>query len=127
MAEDQPRFTLDDMQHWTWVMGRAQQMMLEAGLETLQQTPAIPTIPGFTDAATVERAQAFWTDSMRLWQRFLDPAATANEQPARPDRRFQAAEWRDNPVFDWIRQSYLLIADHILRGVEALEGVELEG
>lgn len=116
--------SLEDMQHWTWVMGRAQQMMLEAGLETLQQTPAIPTIPGFTDQATIERAQAFWTDSMKLWQRFLDPAAVETGQTDRPDRRFQAAEWRDNPVFDWIRQSYLLIADHILRGVEALEGVE---
>ena len=119
MAEDQPRFTLDDMQHWTWVMGRAQQMMLEAGLETMQQTPAIPTIPGFTDAATIERAQAFWADSMRLWQRFLDPAG-ADGEPARPDRRFQAPEW-ENPVFDWIRQSYMLIADHILRGVDALQ------
>jgi len=116
--------SLEDMQHWTWVMGRAQQMMLEAGLETLQQTPAIPTIPGFTDQATIERAQAFWTDSMKLWQRFLDPAAAETGQTDRLDRRFQAAEWRDNPVFDWIRQSYLLIADHILRGVEALEGVE---
>lgn len=124
MADEQASFTLDDMQHWTWVMGRAQQMMLEAGLETLQQTPAIPTIPGFTDAATMERAQAFWADSMRLWQRFLDPAAAVDESLAKPDRRFQASEWRDNPVFDWIRQSYLLIADHILRGVDALEGVE---
>ena len=129
MADDTPRSpgtipSLEDMQHWTWVMGRAQQMMLEAGLETLQQTPAIPTIPGFTDQATIERAQAFWADSMRLWRRFLDPATAEGEAKVKPDRRFQAPEWRDNPVFDWIRQSYLLIADHILRGVDALEGVE---
>ncbi|MGN6278559.1 MAG: PHA/PHB synthase family protein [Sphingomonas sp.] len=112
------------MQHWTWVMGRAQQMMLEAGLETLQHTPAIPTIPGFTDQATVERAQAFWADSMKLWQRFLDPAVLAGGTETNVDRRFQAAEWRDNPVFDWIRQSYLLISDHILAGVDAMEGME---
>jgi len=124
LADDQPGFTLEDMQHWTWVMGRAQQMVLEAGLETLQQTPAIPTIPGFTDQATVARAQAFWADSMKLWQRFLDPTGLAGGGEARPDRRFQAAEWRDNPVFDWIRQSYLLISDHILAGVDALDGVE---
>ncbi|HEU4960412.1 MAG TPA: class I poly(R)-hydroxyalkanoic acid synthase [Sphingomonas sp.] len=110
------------MQHWTWVMGRAQQMMLEHGLETLQQTPALPVIPGFTDKATLERAQSFWADSMKLWQRFLDPEA--QEEEGKPDRRFQAPEWRDNPVFDWIRQSYLLIADHILRGVDALEGLD---
>ena len=116
--------TLEDMQHWTWVMGRAQQMMLEHGLETLQQTPAVPTIPGFTDKATMDRAQAFWTDSMKLWQRFLVPGTDAPSDEPKPDRRFQAPEWRENPVFDWIRQSYLLIADHILRGVDALEGVE---
>jgi polyhydroxyalkanoate synthase len=122
-ARSQPGFTLEDMQHWTWVMGRAQQMVLEAGLETLQQAPALPIIPGFTDKATTERAHAFWADSMKLWQRFLDPAGGA-EEPATPDRRFQAPEWRGNPVFDWIRQSYLLIADHVLRGVDALDGVE---
>ena len=116
--------TLEDMQHWTWVMGRAQQMMLKHGLETLQQTPAVPTIPGFTDKATMDRAQAFWTDSMKLWQRFLVPGTDAPSDEPKPDRRFQAPEWRENPVFDWIRQSYLLIADHILRGVDALEGVE---
>src|SRR5690242_10143479 len=125
LTEDKQRsqqaFTLEDMQHWTWVMGRAQQMMLEAGLETLQHTPAIPTIPGFTDKATIERAQTFWADSMKFWQRFLDPAALAGGAASKVDRRFQAAEWRDNPVFDWIRQSYLLISDHILAGVDALE------
>ena len=42
---------------------------------TLQHTPAIPTIPGFTDQATIERAQAFLEPtSMKLWQRFLEPA-----------------------------------------------------
>ena len=116
--------TLEDMQHWTWVMGRAQQMMLEHGLETLQQTPALPIIPGFTDKATIDRAQEFWADSMKLWSRFLDPAAAEAPADDRKDRRFQAPVWRDNPVFDWIRQSYLLISDHLLRGVDALEGVE---
>ncbi|TPG41125.1 class I poly(R)-hydroxyalkanoic acid synthase [Sphingomonas koreensis] len=116
--------SLEDMQHWTWVMGRAQQMMLEHGLETLQQTPAMPIIPGFTDKATMERAQEFWADSMKLWQRFLDPAGLKAGDGGKPDKRFQAPEWRENPVFDWIRQSYLLIADHLLRGVDALDGLE---
>src|SRR3546814_17578831 len=73
------------------------------------------------------RAQEFWLDSMKLWQRFLDPASApaADEPPERAkDRRFQAPQWHENPVFDWIRQSYFLIADHLLRGVEAIEGVD---
>src|SRR3546814_7850306 len=83
-------------------MGRAQQMMLEHGLQTLDDTPALPTIPGFTDKATMARAQEFWLDSMKLWQRFLDPASApaADEPPERAkDRRFQAPQWHENPVF----------------------------
>ncbi|WP_119035698.1 PHA/PHB synthase family protein [Hephaestia caeni] len=126
-SDTPPIPSLEDMQHWTWVMGRAQQMMLEHGLQTLDDTPALPTIPGFTDKATMARAQEFWLDSMKLWQRFLDPAGApaADEPPERAkDRRFQAPQWHENPVFDWIRQSYFLIADHLLRGVEAIEGVD---
>ena len=130
MADDSktpPIPTLEDMQHWTWVMGRAQQMMLEHGLHTLDDVPALPTIPGFTDKATMARAQEFWLDSMNLWQRLLDPASTqAAEEPAShaSDKRFQAPQWRDNPVFDWIRQSYFLIADHLLRSVDTLQGID---
>src|SRR3546814_20783630 len=52
-------------------------------------------------------------------------APAADEPPERAkDRRFQAPQWHENPVFDWIRQSYFLIADHLLRGVEAIEGVD---
>jgi polyhydroxyalkanoate synthase len=122
-ADTPPIPSLEEMQHWTWVMGRAQQMMLEHGLQTLEHAPALPTIPGFTDKATMARAQEFWADSMKLWQRLLDPvgAAPADEPAARAgDKRFQAPQWRDNPVFDWIRQSYFLIADHLLRSVDTL-------
>ena len=118
--------SLEELQHWTWVMGRAQQMMLENGLQTLQETAAMPIIPGFTDPATITRARDFWEDSLKLWQRFLDPKAeAASPLPAVDrDKRFKAAQWRDNPVFDWIRQSYMLISDHMLRGVESLEGID---
>ena len=119
--------SLEDMQHWTWVMGRAQQMMIEAGLQTMQETPAMPIIPGFTDPRTIERARDFWADSMKLWQSFLAPALAdpVVEDPVQArDKRFKAPQWRDNPVFDWIRQSYFLVSDHLLRGVEEMEGVD---
>ena len=107
--------SLADLQHWTWVMGRAQQMMLEQGLDAL---------PAATPLAA--QVRDFWSDCLALWQRFLDPAAPKPAEPAAQarDKRFAAEAWRANPVFDWIRQSYLLIADHMLRGVEALEGVD---
>ncbi len=119
--------SLEDMQHWTWVLGRGHQMMLEAGLQTMHDTPALPIIPGFTDQRTLDRARDFWTDSMKLWQHFLSPdtAEPIEETPEQArDKRFKAAQWRENPVFDWIRQSYFLMSDHLLRGVEEMEGLD---
>jgi polyhydroxyalkanoate synthase len=117
------------MQHWTWVLGRAQQMMLEAGIEAGQQavdkTPTLP--PGLDPMPVVRASFDFWADTLTLWQRFLDPAAAKpfSETPEQArDKRFKAKEWREEPVFDFLRQSYLTVADHMLRGVEALEGVE---
>ena len=120
--------TLADMQHWTWVLGRAQQMMLESGLPTVpSEVPGLPVIPGLTDPATLKRAESFWADSLSLWQRFLDPGKSEPpvESPERArDKRFKDAAWRENPVFDWIRQSYFLISDHMLQGIDALDGVD---
>jgi polyhydroxyalkanoate synthase len=123
MADQTDIPTLEDMQHWTWVMGRAQQMMLEAGL-----CAGVPVIPGFNDPATLARVGDFWSDSLKLWQRFLDPKAAEAEpgaalKDAAKDRRFKSEAWQ-NPVFDWIRQSYLMIADQMLKQVDALEGLD---
>ena len=120
--------SLEELQQWTWVMGRAQQMMLESGLSaasTAGQDLGLPTIPGFNDPETIKRAEAFWSDSLDLWQRFLDPAKPppADDKHAR-DKRFAAPQWRDNPLFDWIRQSYFLISDHMLQGIDAMSGID---
>ena len=115
--------SLAELQHWTWVMGRAQQMMMEQGIAAMETSP-LPAIPGVTDPQTLARARDFWNDSLTLWQRFLDPAPAAEPLAPAKDKRFKADAWRDNPTFDLIRQSYLLISDHLLRGVDAIEGVD---
>ncbi|MBD8546454.1 PHA/PHB synthase family protein [Sphingomonas sp. CFBP 8760] len=109
--------SLDEMQHWTWVMGRAQQMMMEQGMA------AMPVVPGLNDPATLERVRDFWADSLTLWTRFLSPGAAAAPAPPPSDKRFRAPAWRE-PVFDMVRQSYETIADHMLRQVDAVTGVE---
>ncbi len=120
MADQTELPSLEDMQHWTWVMGRAQQMMLEAGLGA-----GAPVIPGFNDPATIARIGDFWSDSLKLWQRFLDPKALEGEGATAPvrDKRFKSDAWQ-NPLFDWIRQSYLMIADHLLKQVDAMDGLD---
>ncbi len=117
MTQQAPEFRLPpipdlaEMQHWTQMVGRAQQLMLEAGL---------PIASGEAVAAQV---RDFWSDYLGLWQRFVQPAA-AGEAPPEKDRRFAADAWRTNPMFDWMRQSYAVIADHLLRGVDAIEGLD---
>lgn len=123
-----PAPSLEDLQHWTWVLGKAQQMMLEQGMDVMQQAPANPAFGAMLDPTAAMRATAnFWADTMQLWQRFLDPAHAQpfEETPDQArDKRFKAPQWREEPVFDFLRQSYFVIADHMLKGVDVLDGVE---
>jgi polyhydroxyalkanoate synthase subunit PhaC len=130
--------TLEDMQHWTFVMGRAQQLMMEhlaEQMKTVASTPAPdpakvaagwPGMGLFNDPGQIAKAQVeLWTEGLQIWQRALGgPGEGPLAARADQDKRFAAPEWRDNPLFDMIRQSYLLIADRLLGGVEALEGVD---
>ncbi|KQN07197.1 PHA/PHB synthase family protein [Sphingomonas sp. Leaf25] len=113
--------TLEELQHWTQMLGRAQQLMLEQGIDLVERAPVGPDPTGMIRAQT-----DFWADTMKLWQRFLDPAAQpAPESPERArDRRFKAKQWHDDPVYAFIRQSYFLVADHMLKGVDAIDGVD---
>jgi polyhydroxyalkanoate synthase len=123
-----PMPTLEDMQHWTWVIGRAQQMMMEFGAEAMKQAPSggASAFPGFDPQAIMQAQADFWADGMKLWQGFLTPDAAPAEESAEHarDKRFKAPQWRENPAFDMIRRSYLLISDHMLKGVDQVEGLE---
>jgi len=129
--------TLDDLQHWTGVIGRAQQLMLEYAATQAAKAPAGFAMPDISkllampdpatisfDPARLVDAQAdFWKDSLTLWQRLLDPATAGSALAVTPDRRFAAPQWQDNPLFDLIRQSYQLLSDHMVRTVGAVDGL----
>lgn len=138
-----PMAGLEDLQHWTSVIGRAQQMLIEYAAETvlkgtdpdardkaLPLLPAVPPPPSdwVEEAEKMVVAQAsLWSDGFKLWQRMLAPMtgdAPDAPSPADKDRRFSAAAWKSNPMFDLLRQSYVMLSDHLLKGVDALEGVE---
>jgi polyhydroxyalkanoate synthase len=126
---------LEEMQHWTWVMGRAQQMMLEHVAKAMGEAPApdpkaaaqLPWMNLFGDPAKLAEAQiGLWTEGLNIWQRALgiETTPTRTEEKADKDRRFAAKAWKDNPLFDMIRQSYLLVSERLLGGVDAIEGVD---
>lgn len=119
--------TLEDMQQWTQVIGRAQQLMLEQAAEMSGQ--ALPF-----DPAIVTRIQTGFADEgLALWQRFLDSGGLLRERPepapagspaARKDRRFADPAWTEHPFYDLIRQSYLLLSDYLLQMADSIDGVD---
>jgi polyhydroxyalkanoate synthase len=126
--------TLEEMQQWTWVMGRAQQMMLEHVAKAMGEAsaaepkaPQLPWMNMFADPAKIAQQQTdLWTQGLAIWQRALGGEAPRTElsEKADKDKRFAAAQWRDNPLFDMIRQSYLLVSERLLGSVDSLEGID---
>jgi len=75
------------------------------------------------------RAQAdLFNRYMDLWtaaaQRVHGEAAGEVVQPARGDKRFADPSWTENPVFDVVKQSYLITSDWLNELVAGVEGVD---
>jgi polyhydroxyalkanoate synthase len=81
------------------------------------------------DRQTVAQTQTqLWRDWMGLWEttarRMLgDSSATPVVAPSPGDRRFRDAEWQQNEIFDFIKQSYLLSANAMQGMVASLNGI----
>jgi polyhydroxyalkanoate synthase len=81
------------------------------------------------DREAVLKAQTEWWDGfMALWEstarRMLGGEAPAVIEPAPGDRRFKAAAWKENEIFDFIKQSYLLTANAMQEMVGELNGLD---
>ena len=138
--------SLEDLQHWTWVMGRAQQMMMEhlaaadgrgggegggatapkaaqAALRLAGDEPVRRS--GEADGGAGARCGPRGsTSGSGRWAARRRGESSALAEKADKDKRFAAPEWRDNPLFDTIRQTYLLVSDRLLGSVDAIEGVD---
>src|SRR3954452_9762105 len=129
--------TLEDWQHWTLVMGRAQQMLMEFWAESLKKEQPFPSWSppafGFGEAsgaasdpmALMNAGAQAWAKGLEAWGKVLGGVAPpASETTERKDRRFAAPEWRENPIFDAIRPTYLRISDQMLGTVDEIDGVD---
>ena len=67
-------------------------------------------------------------DYFRLCQSFAQRAAGLSVEPVvtpEPgDRRFRDPDWEQNPVFDFVKQSYLLTSNWINRQVDSVEDLD---
>ncbi|MEO7564651.1 MAG: class I poly(R)-hydroxyalkanoic acid synthase [Sphingomicrobium sp.] len=133
--------TLEDWQHWTYVMGRAQQMMMEYWADQGAAGSEAPAAFGFGAApgasandqsandpmALMAAGAQAWAKGLETWGKMLGgvgalpPASAA--APIK-DRRFSAPEWSENPIFDTIRQTYLRLSDQLLGSVDSAEGMD---
>ncbi len=79
-------------------------------------------------AKLMESQMKLWQGYMELWQnttkRMMGEEAEPIATPAPSDRRFKDDEWQENPVFDYIKQSYLLASEFMLDSVRSVEGLD---
>ena len=119
--------TMEDMQHWTLLMGRAQQMIMEAWADNLAKSSKLPGLgmaPPQAAAATdpmqwMTAGAEAWSKGLEAWSQMLGQYSAAGDAK---DRRFGSPEWRDNPIFDTVRQGYLAVSEKLLGTVEEIEG-----
>ena len=126
--------------------------VVTSGLELMKASAArggAPAIPLAYDPAAPARAfgefaTAFWTnptplfkaqqqaasDWMKLWSstatRLAGRKAEPVIEPARGDRRFKDAAWSEEPLFDYLKQAYLLTSKRVGELVSEAEGVDEE-
>jgi len=97
---------------------------LNIGSAFLEMTTRLMANP----ARLMQAQIGFWQDYLTLWQNTArrmmgDSARSVIEEP-KTDRRFKDDAWRENEVFDFIRQSYLLSARFFTNVVHGMEGLD---
>ncbi|WP_270938794.1 PHA/PHB synthase family protein [Falsiroseomonas oryzae] len=97
---------------------------LNIGNAFLEMTTRLMANP----ARLMQAQIGFWQDYLTLWQNTArrmmgEPVAPVIEE-AKTDRRFKHDDWRENEVFDFIRQSYLLSARFFTNVVQNTEGLD---
>jgi polyhydroxyalkanoate synthase subunit PhaC len=79
-------------------------------------------------AQAVAAQQQAASDFMKLWSSAASRAAGATPEPViapeRGDRRFTHPAWSEEPVFDYLKQAYLLATKRMVELVENAEGLD---
>jgi polyhydroxyalkanoate synthase len=69
-----------------------------------------------------------WQQYMKLWQvtaqRMMGQPVEPVAEPAKGDKRFADPAWKDEVVFDYLKQSYLLTARWLQGSIKEVEGVD---
>lgn len=122
VAERSQRIVADFLKRQADTPGEADP--LHIGNAFLDMTSRIMANP----ARLVQAQIGFWQDYLTLWQhtarRMMGEPAPDVIAEDQKDKRFKDEAWRENEVFDFIRQSYLLSARYMQRLVHDAEGLD---
>lgn len=121
---------------------RAQSALAEAALSQADRPQSLSPDPFHIAPAMTEvmtrlashpdrlfKAQAdLFSRYMDLWQsaarRAAGEAPEPVASPGKGDKRFAHAQWTDNPIYDVVKQSYLLTSDWLNSLVSSVEGAD---
>ncbi len=96
---------------------------LNIGRAFLEMTARLMANP----ARLMQAQMGFWQDYVTLWQnttrRIMGIEAAPVIDPGAGDRRFRDDAWKENEVFDFIKQSYLLSARFVQDVVTQVDGL----
>jgi len=122
VAERSQRIVADFLKRQADTPGEADP--LHIGNAFLDMTSRLMANP----ARLVQAQIGFWQDYLTLWQhtarRMMGEPAPDVIAEDQKDKRFKDEAWRENEVFDFIRQSYLLSARYMQRLVHDAEGLD---
>lgn len=122
VAERSQRIVADFLKRQADTPGEADP--LHIGNAFLDMTSRLMANP----ARLMQAQIGFWQDYLTLWQhtarRMMGEPAPDVIAEGQKDKRFKDEAWRENEVFDFIRQSYLLSARYVQRLVHDAEGLD---
>jgi len=126
------------MADWSSMWAENMQTALDSANETLKdnniQSPAdllanvseAKVDPAKIMSAQMELLQEYQALWMHTTSRLMQPDEVGPDENAPRDPRFRDEAWKDNPVFEFIKQSYLLNSKWLRSYFTSLDGVDEE-
>ena len=113
----------------------SERVLTDDGYQVIDPKTVAATVQEFAPKAVanpgaiMKEQVDLWSDLALLWQRtasraLFGTAADPVISPGPQDKRFKNEAWTDNWYFDWLKQSYLLMARSIEKSVRGVEGVD---
>src|SRR6266550_420115 len=85
--------------------------LTQGWMRLMAAAPAAADAPWLS--ANPELQSSYLEKQSRLWSALVSGRSEAVAEPQPGDRRFSHRQWRENPYYDYLKQSYLLASDYL--------------